>query len=89
MTDGRPVPVKVDLSEPIRCNWKANKWDKKGKVIDGVFTQAQYEILVEPQDFEFETLTLYDTTLCKRLLGVFAVQSVEHFPAVGATKITV
>lgn len=89
MKNGRPQPVVVVDSDPIPCNWKAQKWDKKGKVKDGVFTQAQFEILVELQEFTAETLTLYDTTVTERLLGEFAVQSVEPLAATGATKITV
>jgi hypothetical protein len=89
MLNGKPQPVAVTLSEPIPCNWKAQKWDKKGKVRDGVFTQAQYEILIELQEFDSETLTLYDTTVGRRLLGLFEVQSVEPLAATGATKITV
>lgn len=89
MKNGRPQPVVVVESEPIPCNWKAQKWDKKGKTVDGVFTQAQFEILVELQDFKSETLTLYDTTLEQRKLGEFTVQSVEPLAATGATKITV
>jgi len=89
LLNGRPQPVTVTVSEPIPCNWKANKWDKKGKVIDGVFTQAQFDILIELQEFTAETVTLYDTTLEKRLLGMFTVQSIEPLAATGATKITV
>lgn len=89
MKNGRPQPVVVVESEPIPCNWKAQKWDKKGKTVDGVFTQAQFEILVELQDFTAETITLYDTTLEQRKLGDFTVQSVEPLAATGATKITV
>lgn len=89
MKNGRPQPVVVVESEPIPCNWKAQKWDKKGKTVDGVFTQAQFEILVELQDFTAETITLYDTTLEQRKLGEFTVQSVEPLAATGATKITV
>ncbi len=89
MVSGRPQPVSTAESSPIPCNWKANKWDKKGKTVDGVFTQAQFEILVELQAFDAETLTLYDTTVEKRKLGEFTVQSVEPLAATGATKITV
>jgi hypothetical protein len=89
MKNGRPQPVVVVESEPIPCNWKDQKWDKKGKTVDGVFTQAQFEILVELQDFTAETITLYDTTLEQRKLGEFTVQSVEPLAATGATKITV
>lgn len=89
MKNGRPQTVVVVESEPIPCNWKAQKWDKKGKAVDGVFTQAQFEILVELQDFTAETITLYDTTLEQRKLGEFTVQSVEPLAATGATKITV
>ena len=83
------MPVTVTMSDPIPCNWKANKWDKKGKTVDGVFTQAQFEILVELQDFTAETVTLYDTTVAERNLGEFTVQSIEPLAATGATKITV
>jgi len=89
MVGGRPQPVSVTDRDPIPCNWKAQKWDKKGKVIDGVFTQAQFEILVELQNFTAETITLYDTTVEKRKLGEFQVQSIEPLSATGATKITV
>lgn len=89
MLNGKPQPVVETVSDPIPCNWKANKWDKKGKTLDGVFTQAQFEILVELQEFTAETLTLYDTTVAERLLGEFMVQSIEPLAATGATKITV
>jgi hypothetical protein len=89
MLNGRPQKVSVTISDPIPCNWKAQKWDKKGKVIDGEFTQAQFEILIELQDFNAESITLYDTTLEPRLLGLFKVQSIEPLAATGATKITV
>ena len=89
MLNGRPQPVTVTVSDPIPCNWKAQKWDRKGKTVDGVFTQAQFEILVELQQFTAETVTLYDTTVETRLLGEFSVQSIEPLAATGATKITV
>lgn len=89
MVNGRPQPVVADESVPVPCNWKVNKWDKKGKTVDGVFTQAQFEILVELQEFTAETITLYDTTVCQRKLGQFTVQSIEPLAATGATKITV
>ncbi len=89
MLNGRPQPVTFTESEPIPCNWRAQKWDKKGKTVDGVFTQAQFEILVELQDFTAETLTLYDTTVAEHCLGEFTVQSVEPLGATVATKITV
>jgi len=89
MVNGKPKPVTVTVSDPIPCNWKANKWDHRGKTVDGVFTQAQFEILVELQEFTAETITLYDTTVATRLIGKFGVQSVEPLAATGATKITV
>ena len=89
MLNGRPQPVTVTKSDPIPCNWRAQKWDKKGKVIDGVFTQAQFEILIELQEFAAETITLYDTTVELRQLGEFQVQSIEPLAATRATKITV
>lgn len=89
MVGGKPKPVTTVESDPIPCNWRAQKWDKKGKVVDGVFTQAQFEILVELQNFTAETITLYDTTVEKRKLGEFQVQSIEPLAATGATKITV
>ena len=87
--NGRPQPVAVTISDPIPCNWKAQKWDKKGRTVDGVFTQAQFEILIELQEFSAETLTLYDTTVGLRRLGEFTIQSIEPLDATGATKITV
>lgn len=89
MVGGRPQPVKTVDSDPIPCNWKAQKWDKKGKVIDGEFTQAQFEILIELGAFTAETIHLYDTTVEKRDIGVFTVQSIEPLGATGAVKITV
>jgi len=89
MLNGRPQPVTVTESDPIPCNWKANKWDRKGKTVDGVFTQAQFEVLVELQEFTAETIILYDTTVTERKLGEFTVQSIEPLAATGATKITV
>lgn len=89
MLNGRPQPVTVTDSDPIPCNWRAQKWDKKGRTVDGVFTQAQFEILIELQEFSAETLTLYDTTVEQRVLGEFQIQSIEPLDATGATKITV
>lgn len=89
MLNGRPQPVTVTDSDPIPCNWRAQKWDKKGRTVDGVFTQAQFEILIELQEFSAETLTLYDTTVEQRVLGEFQIQSIEPLAATGATKITV
>ena len=89
MLNGRPQPVTVTDSDPIPCNWRAQKWDKKGRTVDGVFTQAQFEILIELQEFSAETLTLYDTTVGLRRLGEFTIQSIEPLDATGATKITV
>lgn len=89
MLNGRPQPVTVTDSDPIPCNWRAQKWDKKGRTVDGVFTQSQFEILIELQEFSAETLTLYDTTVEQRVLGEFQIQSIEPLAATGATKITV
>ena len=89
MLNGRPQPVTVVDGDPIPCNWRAQKWDKKGNTVDSVFTQAQFEILIELQEFSAETLTLYDTTVGLRRLGEFTIQSIEPLDATGATKITV
>lgn len=89
MKGGRPQPIIATDSDPVPCNWKAQKWDKRGKVIDGVFTQAQFEILIELGAFSAETIHLYDTTVEKRDLGEFTVQSIEPLGATGAVKITV
>ena len=89
MSGGIPQPVTVTDGCPIPCNWRALKWDKRGRVIDGVFTQAQFEILIELESFDAETVTLFDTTVTKRRLGEFTVQSIEPLAATRAVKITV
>ena len=69
-------------AEIVFANSESNAGNKVYDVHEGLVGDTE-------QEFTSETITLYDTTVTERLLGEFAVQSVEPLAATGATKITV
>lgn len=87
MKNGKPVRVEGVISDPIPCNLKTITHNHKGKTIDGVFTQASYEVLIDVPTFSAERVVLTDNRgVC---LGEFQVQDIQHLDCVNAVKITV
>lgn len=90
MAHGKPVPVTQTLGERVACNIRTITHDHRGKLIDGSFTQASYEVLVDistAKRFTADQIALTDNREGK--LGTFRVQDVQHLDFVGAIKITV
>ena len=87
MKNGNPVKVTESISSPIPCNLKTVKHDRKGKTVDGEFTQASYEVIVDVQTFSAERVILHDNRGVR--LGEFQVQDIQHLDCVNAVKITV
>lgn len=90
MAHGKPVPVVETVGDPIACNIKTLHDNKRGKIIDNVFTQASFEVLIAPLDcphFTDETVILTDNRGTK--IGKFQVQDVQHLDYVEAVKVTV
>ena len=90
MKNGRPVKVEESFGNPIPCNLKTITHDHRGKVVDGVFTRASFEVLVDLSDvphFTAERVLLKDNRGMR--IGEFRVQDIQHHDCVEAVKITV
>ena len=75
-------------SDPIPCQWTANKYDKLGKVNGEHFTVAHFSILIEAQPFEgVEQVRLKD--LAGKELGEFSIMQIEPLEAVCQLRIFV
>lgn len=85
---GRPVPVCETLGDPIPCNIRVVKNDKRGSYVDGKFTQTQLVILIDEQPFTAQRIKVTDT-LRGVELGTFEVQAIQQLHATGATQIDV
>lgn len=88
--NGLPIEVDEHLSNPIACNIKTLSHNHRGKSIDGEFTQASYEILLDAMvvpHFTAEKVKLYDNR--GQAIGVFRVQDVQHLDFVGVIKLLV
>lgn len=87
--NGNPVKVSESEGTPIPCNLKTITHDHKGQAVDGEFTQASYEVLIDsascPQ-FTAERVVLTDNR--SRRIGEFRVQDIQHLDCVNAIKIT-
>lgn len=87
MIDGRPAKVEEVISSPIPCNIRTITHNHKGKTIDGVFTQASFDVLIDVPTFSAERVILTNNRgVC---LGEFRVQDIQHLDSVNAVKITV
>lgn len=85
-----PFPLWKHRGDPIACNIKTLHDNKRGKIIDNVFTQASFEVLIDPLDcphFTDETVILTDNR--GTVIGKFQVQDVQHLDYVEAVKVTV
>lgn len=87
---GKPVPVIEAISDPLPCNLKTLHENKRGKIIDNVFTQASYEVLVDAllvPNFTADKVIITDNR--GNVKGTFQVQDIQHLDCVQAVKITV
>lgn len=87
IVNGRPVRVEQVFGDPIPCNLKTITHNNRGKAIDGEFTQASYEVLVDVPTFTAERVVLTNNRGVR--LGEFRVQDVQYLDCVNAVKITV
>jgi hypothetical protein len=86
-SQGLPVEVEETWGEPIPCNIRKSKSDKKGVYVDGHFEQCSAVILIDPKDFSALRIKVTDNR--EQVLGEFEVQDVQYLHAVDALQITV
>lgn len=85
---GYPVkPENVSWSEPILCQYSANKYNKLGKYNGEHFTVAQYIVLIEEQPFDAEQIRLKN--LNGKVIGEFSIMEVEPLDAVCELRILI
>lgn len=85
---GYPMkPRYVDWSQPIPCQYTANRYNNLGVVNGEHFKTAEYSILIEEQPFEGEQLRLKDKS--GHLVGEFSIIQVEPLDAVCEIRILV
>lgn len=86
--DENSEPIKSDSSwsDPIRCLYKTVK-HIHGIYQQGKFTDSSYEILIESQEIEADTVKL--TNDKNKMLGEFEVQNIAFVERSGRVKITV
>lgn len=80
-------PTSEAWSNPIPCQYYANKYNNLGRVNGMNFKIASYTILIEEQPFNGEQVRL--KTLDGNMVGEFSVISVEPLDAVCELKILV
>lgn|SRR5574344_1893727 len=84
---GRNKPATITWSSPIPCQYSANNFSFKGKSNGESFISANYLILIEGDDFNCETIRLYNER--GTLIGKFEVVQIEPLQAVGQVRIIV
>lgn len=85
---GYPVkPVNVSWSEPIPCQYSANKYNNLGRYNGEHFIVAQYVVLIEEQPFAAEQIRLKD--LAGKVIGEFSVIQIEPLEAVCELRILI
>lgn len=84
---GYNIEVESYWSDPIPCLIVKNTRNNKGRYINGSFTIQTYEILIESQEIEANSVRLVNDR--GRELGVFPVQDIEYLDVVGRVKISV
>lgn len=81
-------PISVEWSDPIPCQFSANKYDKLGRVNGEHFTIASYTILVEMQSMpNVEQIRLKG--MDGKAIGEYSVIDIEPLEAVCELRITV
>lgn len=79
-------PVAVSWSDPIPCQYSANKYSNLGRVSGEHFTVAKYSILIEEQPLgSTEQLRLKDRS--GNVVGEFSIIEVEPLEAVCEIRI--
>nr|DAV93142.1 MAG TPA: hypothetical protein [Caudoviricetes sp.] len=84
--NSEPIQSDVSWSKPINCSYKAVKHNHS-IYQQGKFTDSSYEILIEIQEFEADTVKL--TNDRNKMLGEFEVQDIVFIERSGRVKITV
>lgn len=84
---GFPTPASASWGEPIQCQYKANRYNKLGRVQGEHFTAAHYEVLIEEQPFEAEQVRLKNRS--GETLGEFSIMEVEPLEAVCELRILI
>lgn len=82
-----PIAPSVSWGNPIKCQYRANKYSNKGKANGEAFTIASYEILIDEQPYNAEMLRLRD--ISGKILGEFSVIEVEPLQGVCQIRILV
>ncbi len=86
LVDGNPIKPSENWSKPIPCFISAVKHNNRGVSNGNTFTEASYEVSVNDQPFEADTIKL---VLKGKEIGNFSIQSIEHLDVVCVIKITV
>ena len=86
-SEGMPVPVQSEWSEPIPCRIQTNTYSERGKYQDGNFTASSYIIFIPLiPNFNPERVEI---TKDNRALGEFNIQYMDILNIVGQIKISV
>ena len=80
-------PTSVAWSDPIPCQYSANKHNWLGRVNGEHFTTAQYTVLIEEQPFAAEQIRLKN--LAGDIVGEFSIMEIEPLEAVCELRILV
>ena len=85
---GYPVkPVNVSWSEPIPCQYSANKYNNLGRYNGEHFIVAQYVVLIEEQPFDAEQVKLKNRD--GKVIGEFSIMEIEPLEAVCELRILI
>lgn len=84
---GFPNKPESDWSDPIPCQYSANKYNKLGRVNGEHFTVASYVVLIEEQPFDAGQVRL--KTRSGKVLGEFSIMEVEPLDAVCELRILI
>jgi len=82
--DGAPSKSIPVWSNPVPCMIKSNQQKSKGTYVDGEFTTASYEVLIEQSSFDAKRLILVRNGTN---LGEFEVRDIEPIITMGRIKI--
>lgn len=86
---GHPVAEAVSWGDPIPCQWYLKR-NRQAVLAEGErMEQPSYEILIEEMPHCFHPEQVRLTDLCCRVVGIFAVESVEPLDAVSEVRINV
>jgi hypothetical protein len=85
---GYPIPVVVNWSKPIDCQYRAVRRNLQAKTIPNeAYIDCSYTILVDLNEEIGEELRL--NTSSGKCIGEFSVINIERLLHVGITRITV